>query len=65
MTKPKKRVQLPRHFVWSRQEHRRFQLAVERLSSQVNDLAALVVQQRRQLDELRAAVASLPKGGAQ
>jgi hypothetical protein len=63
MNTPRKRASLPRHFVWSTREHRRFQDAVEKLVCAVNDLGGMLAQQRRQLDELRAAVASMPKGG--
>jgi hypothetical protein len=65
MTPRKPRVQLPRHFVWSRQEHLRFQRSVERLVSTTNDLGILVMQLQRQLDQLKAAVASNGKGGVQ
>ncbi len=58
MSTRKRSVPSVRCFIWSRQEHKRFTLAVEKLVSTVNDLGVVAVQLQRQIDQLRAAVAS-------
>lgn len=65
MTARKPREKLPRCFIWSAREHKRFTLSVEQLVHNVSDLGMIVQHLQRQLAQLRDQVALNGKGGDQ
>lgn len=65
MNPRKPREKLPRCFIWSAREHKRFTLSVEQLVHNVRDLGDIVRDLQRQLAQLRDQVAMNGKGGAQ
>ena len=70
MNARKPRKKLPRCFIWSAREHKRFTLSVEQLVHNVRDLTEVTRDLQRQLAQLRDQVAlngqaSAAKGGVQ